>query len=147
MSLSTSIRLDDESRELVKDIPNLSHYVRGVIKSDPRLRRIQKEEHLPGYPHALVTFCHPFGGNHLCLVCWPDGAPSKDDWKYWSKEQMMHRSRSRTGIFDARPLGQGREKDIHLTTPDQPPQNEGEDAATRIIPKKGLIRRFISFFW
>jgi len=147
MSLSTSIRLDDESRDLVKDIPNLSHYVRGVIKNDPRLRRIQKEEHLPGYPHALVTFCHPFGGRHLCLVCWPDGAPSADDWSYWSKEQMVHRSRGRVGIFDARPLGQGIEKDIHLSGTDQPAQYKGESTATRIIPKKGLIRRFIGWIF
>jgi hypothetical protein len=140
MSRPTSIRLDDESKKLVEGIGNLSHYVRTVIKDDPRLRRIVKEEHHPGYPHPNVTFCHPFGGRHLCLICWPDGAPSKDKWGIWSKDQMMHTIRNRPGIHSARPLGEGIEENTHVARSTEPPENEGQKAVSDDL---GLIRRFI----
>jgi hypothetical protein len=99
-----------------------------------------KEEHHPGFPHPWVTFCHPYGGRHLCLICWPDGAPSKEKWHIWSSEQKLHLDRNRKGIHSPRPLGDGLKEDTHIARPIQPSQEEGQKAIPSDV---GLIRRFL----
>jgi len=86
VSRITSISLDEETAMISKQIPNFSGFVRDC------LRRYWAE--------VTETVCltldeHKIGGlcrmrkERVCLECWPNGYPSKDDWKIF-----MHASKS-----------------------------------------------------
>lgn len=77
----TSVSLDAETKEISKTMPNFSSFVRTC------LIRWRNEQISAVYTHraprtvGTYTVCYPFASNGLCVLCWPDGSPTMEDWK------------------------------------------------------------------
>jgi len=84
-SIITSISLDEETARISKQIPNFSGFVRDC------LRRYWAEV---TEPDCMTPDDQKVGGlcrmrkERVCLECWPDGYPRKEDWKIF-----MHASK------------------------------------------------------
>jgi len=79
----TSVSLDQETKEIAQTMPNFSSFVRTC------LIRWRNEQISNVYTHrsprtvGIYTVCYPFATNGLCVLCWPDGSPRMEDWKYF----------------------------------------------------------------
>ena len=77
----TSVSLDPETKEIAQTMPNFSSFVRTC------LIRWRNEQISDVYTHrsprevGSYTVCYPFASNGLCVLCWPDGSPTMEDWK------------------------------------------------------------------
>ena len=74
---TTTVALDEETAELVDQIPNFSEWVRNQLRQEAGKAGVGTHTHDP--KHRVRGKCNPMGKNP-CRVCWPEGAPSKDDW-------------------------------------------------------------------
>lgn len=74
---TTTVALDEETAELVERIPNFSEWVRNQIRQEAGKAGVGTHTQDP--KHRVRGKCNPMGKNP-CRVCWPEGAPSKDDW-------------------------------------------------------------------
>ena len=73
----TSINLDDETAEIAKRLGNRSEFVRECLR---RWNAWDTGAHV----HPTETDkCFPHSKRGCCLICWPDGPPSLEDWKYY----------------------------------------------------------------
>lgn len=77
---TTTVALDEETAELVEQIPNFSEWVRNQLRQEAGKAGVGTHTQDP--KHRVRGKCNPMGKNP-CRVCWPEGAPSKDDWYYW----------------------------------------------------------------
>jgi hypothetical protein len=73
----TTVALDEETAELANQIPNFSEWVRSQIRQEAGKAGVGTHSQDP--KHRVRGKCNPMGKNP-CRVCWPEGAPSKDDW-------------------------------------------------------------------
>mgnify|MGYP001243475088 FL=1 len=74
---TTTVALDEETAELVQQIPNFSEWVRNQLRQEAGKAGVGT--HTKDPKHRVRGKCNPMGKNP-CRVCWPEGAPSKDDW-------------------------------------------------------------------
>tara|TARA_R110000824_G_scaffold1294_1_gene6742 strand:+ start:348 stop:845 length:498 start_codon:yes stop_codon:yes gene_type:complete len=73
----TSINLDDETAEIAKRLGNRSEFVRECLR---RWNAWDTGAHV----HPTETDkCFPLSRKGVCLLCWPDGPPLSEDWKYY----------------------------------------------------------------
>lgn len=74
---TTTINLDEETAELVNHIPNFSLWVRNQLRQEAGKAGVGVHSQAPDV--RIRGMCNPMG-KEPCRVCWPEGAPSKDDW-------------------------------------------------------------------
>lgn len=74
---TTTIALDEETAELVQHIPNLSQWVRNQLRQEAGKAGVGVHRQDPQF--RIRGKCNPMG-KEPCRICWPEGAPSKDDW-------------------------------------------------------------------
>ena len=73
----TSINLDDETAEIAKRLGNRSEFVRECLR---RWNAWDTGAHV----HPTETDkCFPNAKKGCCLICWPDGPPHLEHWKYY----------------------------------------------------------------
>jgi hypothetical protein len=73
----TSINLDDETAEIAKRLGNRSEFVRECLR---RWNAWDTGTHV----HPTTSDkCFPNSRKGCCIICWPDGPPPLDDWKYY----------------------------------------------------------------
>lgn len=101
----SSVNLDDETWEIAKSMPNFSSFVRECLIRWRYEAQVDKSRHLhpmkigrnPRTSQYKFELCYPHSKLGLCLLCWPDGAPTAEDWKSWvSGWQFNHR----TGLLE-----------------------------------------------
>ena len=109
----TSINLDEETKEIAKRVGNFSGFVRECLR---RWNAYDLGEHLQ--PERadieLGKKCFPAHKRGCCILCWPHGAPRKEDWTYYcetggkvvtgSKKLQIKNQKgyTRTPIFETR---------------------------------------------
>lgn len=107
----SSVSLTDETWEIAKSMPNFSSFVRECLIRWRYEAQVDKSRHLhpmqigrnPRTNHIEYTVCYPHSKLGLCLLCWPNGAPTSGDWKSWvSGWQYAHAERGIRG--DGQPL-------------------------------------------
>ncbi len=76
-----SVNLDEETIAISKKVGNFSEFTRECLR--------RWNAHTMGNVHIQQIRvpeskkCVPWLNAGMCLTCWPDGAPSKEDWKYY----------------------------------------------------------------
>jgi len=73
----TSINLDEETYEIAKRLGNRSEFVRECLR---RWHAWDTGAHV--HP-TNSDKCFPLSRKGCCNLCWPDGPPPKDDWRYY----------------------------------------------------------------
>jgi len=73
----TSVSLDEETYQIAKSMPNRSAFIRECFR---RWHAMETSTHI--HPNE-TNKCYPYSNNGVCALCWPDGIPSLDDWKYY----------------------------------------------------------------
>jgi hypothetical protein len=87
----SSVSLTDETWEIAKSMPNFSSFVRECLIRWRYEHQADKSRHLhpmqigrnPRTNHIEYTICYPHSKLGLCLLCWPEGAPTTSDWVEW----------------------------------------------------------------
>lgn len=78
----TSISLDPETHAIADRVGNLSGFVRDCLR---RWNAYDLAEHIQ--PERadipLGKKCFPRHSRGCCILCWPDGAPTQEDWSYY----------------------------------------------------------------
>ena len=78
----SSVSLDEETYAVSKRIGNFSAFVRECLR---RWNAFDLQEHIQ--PERADKDwgkkCFPRHSKGCCVLCWPDGPPSPDDWKYY----------------------------------------------------------------
>lgn len=74
---TTTVALDEETAELVQRIPNFSLWVRNQVRQEAGKAGVGVHRQDPS--NRIRGKCNPMGKSP-CRICWPEGAPSKDDW-------------------------------------------------------------------
>ena len=78
----TSISLDTETYAISERVGNLSGFVRDCLR---RWNAYDLGEHIQ--PERadipLGKKCFPRHAKGCCVLCWPDGPPSPEDWSYY----------------------------------------------------------------
>jgi len=126
----TTVSLDEETAELVEHIPNFSEWVRNQLRQEAGKAGVGRHTHEP--KHRIRGKCVPMRKN-ICRVCWPEGAPSKDDWFAW-----------REGRIDT--IDSSYEQRMkHFTQQafaDNVPKKKRSDTIPDNVEQIGIIRRF-----
>jgi len=73
----TSVNLDEETAAIAKSMPNRSAFIRECLR---RWANAQATNHI--HPTESPR-CYPHSRNGVCPLCWPNGIPSVEDWKYY----------------------------------------------------------------
>lgn len=73
----TSVNLDEETAQIAKMLPNRSAFIRECLR---RWANAQATTHL--HPTESPR-CYPHSKKGVCPLCWPNGIPSVEDWKYY----------------------------------------------------------------
>lgn len=73
----TSINLDEETSEIVKQMPNRSYFMRECVR---RWHAAQATTHI--HP-TEVPRCYPHSKLGVCPLCWPNGIIGSEDWKHY----------------------------------------------------------------
>ena len=78
----TSVNLDQESKEIADRVGNFSGFVRECLR---RWNAFDLGEHMqPRREYQeLGKKCFPYLKKGCCVLCWPDGPPTSEDWKYY----------------------------------------------------------------
>lgn len=133
---TTSVALDEETAELVVHIPNFSEWVRNQIRKEAGQAGVGVHRQDPQY--RIRGKCNPMGKN-CCRLCWPEGAPSKDEWLLYREGQLDE-------IDSSYP-----ERMKHFTqqafTHDVAQQKSRDAISDNRKPKTGWIRRFFRQFF
>lgn len=91
-----SVSLDEQTAHIADNIGNFSKFVRvRLIQYDntTKATAIQVLEHnAPRILHTPnstkfgegVKVCFPFSDTGCCVLCWPDGPPTRGAWYEWS---------------------------------------------------------------
>lgn len=74
-----------------------------------------------------------------CVMCWPLGAPSHNDW-------IAYRNEAKFVAFPEVPSAQ-KQRIVKAALTDDDADTKSEKAPTRRSPQKGLIRRFIRWIY
>jgi len=99
------VALDEQTAPIADNIGNFSKWVRGRLiayDNTTKAAAIQILEH--NAPRTLhtpdstkfgegVKVCFPFSEGGCCVLCWPDGPPTRGAWFEWShsiREGMIH---------------------------------------------------------
>ena len=76
-SKRSSVALDEETYAISKRVGNFSEFVRECLR---RCNAYETGEHI----HPTETDkCLPMSKKGPCILCWPYGPPSHEDWKYY----------------------------------------------------------------
>jgi len=107
-----SVSLDEQTDRIASNIGNFSKFVRSrLIEYDnaTKATAIQAVEHnAPRFIHygrgnsdLSVEVCFPFHLSGCCVLCWPDGPPTRGAWLEWT-------ATIKTGMIHApKPTGEG----------------------------------------
>jgi len=100
-----SVSLDEQTAHIADNIGNFSKFVRGRLvayDNTTKATAIQILEHnaprsirTPN-PDLFVDVCFPFHLTGCCVLCWPDGPPTRGAWLEWTatiKTGMIHASK------------------------------------------------------
>ena len=100
-----SVSLDEQTAHIADNIGNFSKFVRGRLvayDNTTKATAIQILEHnAPRTIHTPnstkfgegVKVCFPFSDTGCCVLCWPDGPPTRGAWFEWSagiKQGLIH---------------------------------------------------------
>lgn len=102
-----SVSLDEQTAHIADNIGNFSKFVRGRLiayDNTTKATAIQTLEHnAPRFIHygrgngdLSVEVCFPFHLTGCCVLCWPDGPPTRGAWLEWTatiKTGMIHASK------------------------------------------------------
>ena len=100
-----SVSLDEQTAHIADNLGNFSKFVRGRLiayDNTTKATAIQTLEH--NAPRTIRTptatsiddgikVCFPFHLTGCCVLCWPDGPPTRGGWLEWSagiKEGLIH---------------------------------------------------------
>ena len=100
-----SVSLDEQTADIADNIGNFSKFVRGRLiayDNTTKATAIQILEH--NAPRTIRTptatniddglkVCFPFHVSGCCVLCWPDGPPTRGAWLEWSasiKKGLIH---------------------------------------------------------
>lgn len=87
----TSVSLCAETEKIAQQMPNRSAFFRECLR---RWNAANAETHI----HPTETArCYPHSRLGLCPLCWPDGAPTHDQWKYY---RQMHQTSGALAAID-----------------------------------------------
>ncbi len=76
-SKRSSVALDEETYQISRRVGNFSEFVRECLR---RWNAYDLGEHV----HPTETDkCYPYSKKGCCILCWPDGPPGKEDWRYY----------------------------------------------------------------
>ena len=105
-----SVSLDEQTAAIADNIGNFSKFVRSrLIQYDntTKATAIQILEHnaprtiRSPNPDLFVEVCFPFHLSGCCILCWPDGPPTRGAWLEWT-------AAIKTGLIHApQPHGEG----------------------------------------
>jgi len=105
-----SVALDEQTAPIADNIGNFSKWVRGRLIAYDNMTKataIQILDHnaprsirTPN-PDLSVEVCFPFHLSGCCVLCWPDGPPTRGAWLEWT-------ATIKTGMIHApKPTGEG----------------------------------------
>jgi len=108
-----SVSLDEQTARIADNLGNFSKFVRGRLiayDNTTKATAIQMLEHnSPRILHTPdstkfgdgVKVCFPFAASGCCILCWPDGPPTRGAWFEWSNCIKLGE------IHAAKPQGEG----------------------------------------
>lgn len=73
----TSVSLDPETYAIAKSMDNRSAFIRECF------RRWYQHENTSHLHPTETNKCYPHSKKGRCLICWPNGIPSQQDWLYY----------------------------------------------------------------
>lgn len=77
----TSVNLDDETHSISKRVGNFSEFVRECLR---RWNAYDQGIHIQQAPiNKQGKKCFPMHKKGCCVLCWPDGPPTREDWGYY----------------------------------------------------------------
>ena len=76
-SKRSSVALDEETYAISRRVGNFSEFVRECLR---RWNAFDLGEHV--WP-TETDKCYPYSKKGCCILCWPDGPPPNEDWKYY----------------------------------------------------------------
>ncbi len=80
-SITTSVSLDTETIAIKRRLPNFSRFVRVCLREWAQL---QDGLHIiPLESNRRFGRCNPMHTNGACVICWPEGKPSRDSYFAW----------------------------------------------------------------
>lgn len=82
-----SISLDDETWNISRDVPNLSHFVRTKLHEMKVEQTMLPVSHHNGWRDAF-NICWPWTPGGYCSLCWPHGQPTKLEWRTWTQSRV-----------------------------------------------------------
>ena len=104
-----SVSLDEQTAHIADNIGNFSKFVRNRLiayDNTTKATAIQILEHnaprsirTPN-PDLFVEVCFPFHVSGCCVLCWPDGPPTRGAWLEWTatiKTGMIHAAKPKGG--------------------------------------------------
>lgn len=137
-SIITSISLDAETLEIKNRVIanyGFSRWIRECLReadaqSNPT-HTTEEDARIGGRCNGMAK--------PACVICWPLGAPSHNDW-------IAYREEARFVAFPQEPSAE-KPRIVKATLADGETQSEGKKTTTRHRSKKGLIRRFIAWLY
>jgi len=137
-SIITSISLDAETME-IKDrvIANygFSKFVRTCLHEADAM---SNPTHTTEEDHRIGGLCNGMQ-KPVCVICWPLGAPSHNDWIAYRKEAEFV-------AFPEHPSAH-KQRIVKAALTESDAESERQKTTSRRAEKKGLIRRFIRWIY
>ena len=128
-SKRSSVALDEETYAISRRVGNFSEFVRECLR---RWNAYETKTHV----HPTETSkCFPRSKKGCCILCWPDGAPSIEDWKYFRTQHKSFPESATEWIEE-------KAKELNKTSAFPIPQ-ETTFKKSRETPSKGGVKAFL----
>jgi len=137
-SIITSISLDAETMEIKERV--IAHYgfSRFIRMCLHEADAMANPAHTTEEEHRIGGLCNGMQ-KPACVICWPLGAPSHNDWIAYRKEAEIV-------AFPKHPSAQ-KPRIIKAALTESNADSEGKKTTPRRPAEKGLIRRFILWIY
>ena len=138
-----SVSLDEQTAAIADNIGNFSKFVRGrLIEYDntTKATAIQILEHnaprtIRANGNLSVAVCFPFHLSGCCILCWPDGPPTRGAWLEWT-------ATIKTGTIHApKPRGEGWHDGKIQLEANPPKARSITEKKTKKAPSRGFWAR------